>query len=147
LRNFFRENPVSEGSGEALSEQQHGGSARTSPDPSPPSRLENFRDALADDFNTPRAMAEVFELVAEANRGEVAGAPEAVLEMLELVGLGSLAEAERGGDAEAEALLAEREEARAAKDFARADEIRERLAELGWEVRDGAEGATLVPKA
>ncbi len=43
--------------------------------------------------------------------------------------------------------LSEREEARAAKDFARADEIRDRLAELGWEVRDSAEGAQLVPKA
>jgi cysteinyl-tRNA synthetase len=91
-------------------------------------------------------MAEVFELVAEANRDDVPGAPAAVLEMLELVGLDSLAESERGGDEEAEGLLAEREEARAAKDFERADVIRERLAELGWEVRDAAEGARLVPK-
>ncbi len=158
LRNFFREHPVGDGgresggpppgtrdesSGESLclagSQVPIGGP--------PDSRLGGFRDALADDFNTPRAMAEVFELVAEANRGEVPGAQEAVEEMLELVGLGSLAEAERGGDAEAEALLAEREEARAAKDFARADEIRNRLAELGWEVRDSANGAKLVPKA
>ena len=36
--------------------------------------------------------------------------------------------------------MVEREEARAAKDFARADEIRDRLAEMGWEVRDSAEG-------
>jgi cysteinyl-tRNA synthetase len=106
-----------------------------------------FRDALADDFNTPRAMAEVFELAGEANREEIPGASGALAEMLELVGLGSLAEAEQGGDAEAEKLLLEREEARAAKDFARADQIRDRLAELGWEVRDSAEGAKLVPKA
>ena len=57
----------------------------------PERRLEAFREALADDFNTPRAMAEVFELVAEANRDEVPGAVEAVAEMLELVGLGTLA--------------------------------------------------------
>jgi cysteinyl-tRNA synthetase len=92
-------------------------------------------------------MAEVFELVAEANREAVPGAPEALLEMLELVGLESLAEAEQGGDAEAEALLDEREQARAAKDFDRADEIRDRLVELGWEVRDSADGARLVPKS
>jgi cysteinyl-tRNA synthetase len=110
------------------------------------SRLEAFRDALADDFNTPRAMAEAFELVGEANRGEVPGAPEALLEMLKLVGLESLAAAEEGADVEAEELLAERQEARAAKDFSRADEIRDRLAELGWEVRDSADGAKLVPK-
>ena len=61
---------------------------------------------------------------------------QAALEMVELLGLESLAEAEEGADEEAERLLAEREEARAAKDFGRADEIRDRLAELGWEVRD-----------
>ena len=161
LRNFFREHPVggdrdgggrepgevpSERAGgeaeEVPSEQQRGGSAGTSS----ASRLSAFRDALADDFNTPRAMAEAFELVAEANRRELPGAPEVLREMLELVGLGSLAEVEQGGNAEADALLAEREEARAAKDFARADEIRDRLAELGWEVRDLADGAKLVPR-
>ena len=42
--------------------------------------------------------------------------------------------------------MAEREEARAEKDFERADEIRDKLAELGWEVRDSANGARLVPK-
>jgi cysteinyl-tRNA synthetase len=109
--------------------------------------LEAFRDALADDFNTPRAMAEAFELAAEANRNEVPGASAALREMLELVGLGSLAEAEAGADDEAEGLLAERDEARAAKDFGRADEIRDRLAALGWEVRDSVEGARLVRRS
>jgi cysteinyl-tRNA synthetase len=141
LRNFFREHPVGD-SGEGRSEQQRGGSS----DPSPDSRIEAFREALADDFNTARALAEVFELVGEANREEVPGAPEAVLEMLELVGLESVAEAEGGADDEAQQLLDEREEARAAKDFERADEIRDRLAELGWEVRDAADGARLVQK-
>jgi cysteinyl-tRNA synthetase len=65
--------------------------------------------------------------------------------MLELLGLGSLAEPEAGeGDAEAEALLAERESAREQRDFDRADEIRRRLDELGWEVRDTPHGARLV---
>ena len=137
LRNFFRG-----ATGEGTAEQQRGGSA----EPSPVARLESFREALADDFNTPRAMAELFELVGEANRGEAPGAADTVLEMLTLLGLESLAEAEQGADEEAEALLAEREEARAAKDFERADEIRDRLAELGWEVRDSADGARLVPK-
>ena len=69
--------------------------------------------------------------------------------MLALVGLSSLTQPDQGAEAdeEAEKLLGERQEARAAKDFARADEIRDRLAELGWEVRDSAEGAKLVPKA
>jgi cysteinyl-tRNA synthetase len=91
-------------------------------------------------------MAEAFELVAEANREEISGASEALKEMLGLVGLESLAEAEQGAGGEAEALLSEREEARGAKDFVRADEIRDRLGELGWEVRDSADGAKLVPR-
>jgi cysteinyl-tRNA synthetase len=141
LRNFFREHPVRE-AGEVSSEQQRGGSAETSP----ASRIERFREALADDFNTPRAMAEAFELVAEANREEVPGASEALKEMLDLVGLGSLADSEDAADGEAEALMVEREEAREARDFERADAIRDRLAKLGWTVRDSADGPKLVPR-
>jgi cysteinyl-tRNA synthetase len=108
--------------------------------------LDAFRDALADDFNTPRAMAEMSELVAKANSGEVPGAPEVVREMLELLGLGSLASVEEEAGEDAKRLLAEREEARAARDFERADAIRDELATLGWEVRDSADGARLVPR-
>ena len=146
LRNFFREHREGEEPGEAPPEKQRGGSVGASPDSPPARRVENFRAALADDFNTSKAMAEVFELIGEANRDQIPGAPEAVREMLELLGLESVAEPEGGGDDEAEQLLDEREEARAAKDFDRADEIRERLGELGWEVRDSADGARLVPK-
>ena len=131
LRNFFRENPVGDVAGPGSRSAERG---------------ERFREALADDFNTPRAMAEVFELVGEANRDEVPGAAEAVAQMLELVGLGALAEAGQDGDADerAEQLMAERQEAREAKDFARADQIRDQLGNLGWEVRDSAEGPRLV---
>jgi cysteinyl-tRNA synthetase len=132
LRNFFREQPAGDADGEV--------------DSFVVERAAAFRDALAEDFNTPRAMAEAFELVAEANRRELPGAPAALRGMLALLGLESLAEAEQGAGTEAEALLAERQEARAARDFARADEIRDRLAALGWEVRDAADGARLVPR-
>ncbi len=151
LRNFFREHPVVGAPGEG----SRAGFAGSSREPSPgapgaaASRVESFRDALADDFNTPRAMAEVFELVGEANRGDVSGASEVLAEMLALVGLSSLTQPDEGAEAddEAEKLFGERQAARAAKDFARADEIREELAALGWEVRDSADGAKLVPKA
>jgi len=154
FRNFFREHPVEGEPGEGPSEQQRGGSAGPSPGSlrsGAATRLEAFRDALADDFNTPRAMAEAFELIGGTNRGEVPAheAAKALAEMLDLVGLSSLAQPDEGAEAdeEAEKLLGERQAARAAKDFGRADEIRDRLAELGWEVRDSAEGAKLVPKA
>ncbi len=148
LRNFFRESKVGGGEPGGVSpSQQRGGSVETPPG-SPTARLAAFKDALADDFNTPRAMAEAFELVGEVNRGQVAGAEAVTVlrEMLDLVGLGSLAEEGEGADAAAEALMEEREQARAAKDFARADALRDELAALGWEVRDGADGARLVAK-
>jgi cysteinyl-tRNA synthetase len=68
--------------------------------------------------------------------------------MLELVGHGTLTQPDEGAEADdaAEKLLEERQAARAERDFQRADEIRDRLAELGWEVRDSADGAKLVPK-
>ncbi|MGA8746277.1 MAG: cysteine--tRNA ligase [Solirubrobacterales bacterium] len=138
LRNFFRDRQDGQSSRQA-SEQERG--------VSPQSRIEAFRDALADDFNTPRALAELFELVGDANRGEVAGAPEAAREMVELLGLGSLADTEQEAGEDAERLLAEREAARAARDFRRADAIREELAEMGWEVRDSPAGARLVFRA
>ena len=149
LRNFFR-TQAGPGSREDPAEQQRGGSGGSSLEPGSRAaeRLEAFREALADDFNTPRGMAEVFELVGEANRGEVdhGEAVAALREMLELVGLDSLAAAEAGANGEAEQLMAEREQARAAKDFERADAIRDELAQLGWEVRDSAAGPRLVPK-
>ncbi|HEU5063181.1 MAG TPA: cysteine--tRNA ligase [Solirubrobacterales bacterium] len=146
LRNFFREHSVGAVEGDSA-DKLRGGSGES---PST-ARLERFRDALADDFNTPKALAEVFELVGEANRGEVDGdaAAGALAEMLELVGLSSLTQPDEGAetDERAQKLMLEREEARAARDFERADALRDELAELGWEVRDSAEGPSLVPKA
>jgi cysteinyl-tRNA synthetase len=139
LRNFFRDHGVEAGS-PALGEDGIG------VDEFVAARHEGFIASLAEDFNTPRAMAEAFELVAEANRRELPGAPAALLEMLSILGLDSIAEMDAEGDAEAEELLAERERARTARDFARADAIRDRLGELGWEVRDSSDGARLVPK-
>ncbi len=146
LRNFFREHPVgTPGAAGTPGSDSPDLLAGESGESDPGERRELFLGALADDFNTPRALAQVFELVGDANRDEVAGAAEAVRDMLGLLGLDSIAEAEAGADEGAEALMREREEARAAKDFARADAIRDELAARGWEVRDSAGGATLVP--
>jgi cysteinyl-tRNA synthetase len=106
----------------------------------------DFLDALADDFNTPRAMAALFGLVSDANREPVAGAHDAVERMLGLVGLERLASPDAAADAEAERLLAERERARTERDFGRADELRDELAARGFDVRDTPEGARLLPR-
>jgi cysteinyl-tRNA synthetase len=110
-------------------------------------RRQAFLDALADDFNTPQAFAVLFEIVNEGNKRELPGAREVLGELLPLLGLESLLEGEEEAPAEARALLAEREEARKAKDFELADALREQLAERGWEVRDEAGGARLVRRA
>jgi cysteinyl-tRNA synthetase len=117
----------------------------TGGDPFVVARREEFFAALADDFNTPRAMAVVFELVGEGNRRALAGAREALEEMLPIVGLDSLlADRQDEPDAAAAALLSERDEARGSGDFERADRIREELGRAGWEVRDTPEGGRLV---
>jgi cysteinyl-tRNA synthetase len=66
--------------------------------------------------------------------------------MLDILGLKSLADPDAEPDAKAKGLMQEREEARAAKDFERADALRDELAGLGWEVRDSATGPSLVPR-
>ena len=53
-------------------------------------KREEFLDALADDFNTPRAFAALAEIVAEGNRRELAGARAVLEELLPLLGLESL---------------------------------------------------------
>jgi cysteinyl-tRNA synthetase len=117
------------------------------PEPFLEEKREEFLDALADDFNTPKAYAALAEIVSEGNRRELSGARDVLAELLPLLGLESLLAGDGEADPEAEKLLAERQEARAAKDYARADGIRDRLAELGWEVRDEAGGARLVRRS
>ena len=60
------------------------------------------------------------------------------------LGLESLLEADEEAPEELQRLADEREEARAARDFDRADQIRDRLAGEGWEIRDTPAGARLV---
>ena len=116
------------------------------PDEAVVGQREAFFDALAEDFSTPRAMAAVFDLIAEGNRRPLAGAHAVLEEMLDVLGLASLAGSDAVDDPEAERLLAEREEARAAGDFQRADRLRDELVERGFEVRDTSDGARLVPR-
>jgi cysteinyl-tRNA synthetase len=107
-------------------------------------RREALVDALADDFNTPRALAALFELIAEGNRRPLSGARAALEEMLPLLGLEPLLAPGEAVDPQAERLMAERERARAGRDFAHADRIRDELASRGYEVRDTPDGPRLV---
>jgi len=108
-----------------------------------------FIEAMDDDLNTPRAAAVLFELSREINRGRDAGQDTAharrmLAELAGVLGL-SLTERERGGQEAApfiELLLELRRDLRNAKQYALADQVRDRLGALGVQVKDGPEGST-----
>ena len=109
----------------------------------------DFGAAMDDDFNTREALAALYGLAREANRhapgalaSELRDAVAAAFEELggEVLGLFAPREAVGPGDAEIKALLAQREAARAAKEWAEADRIRDELAEQGVEVQDTPDG-------
>ncbi|TSD95628.1 cysteine--tRNA ligase [Skermania sp. ID1734] len=116
-----------------------------------------FADALDDDLAVPRALAEVHRVVHEGNRaldsGELAQARDhaaTVRAMLNILGVDPLDDQWRGAKDNSEAIAAldglvrgeldRRQSAKAAKNWAVADEIRNRLGELGIEVTDTANG-------
>jgi cysteinyl-tRNA synthetase len=133
-------------SAKRIREAGRGLTGGSSPAWSEPMR-ERFFDSLANDFNTPRALAVVFEWVREANRAPAASVGDADLrEMLSVFALENLLDADRTRVPPQVVELREaRERARAAREFAEADRIRDRLRSLGWEVRDGPGGPELLP--
>lgn len=116
---------------------------------------EAFAAAMDDDLNVPQALAALHETVREGNaaldnhdEATVARALSQVLAMVRVLGLDDATEPETTGtsaeyqvlDQMIQAQLAERAEARAAKDWARSDQIRDALASLGISVVDSADG-------
>ena len=117
---------------------------------------EAFAEAMDDDVNIPRALAVLHEQTRAGNAALAAGedaseAANAVMAMAEVLGLAQLmsfnAEGTSGAEHEAldaliQAVLAERADARAQKDWAKADAMRDLLASAGVQVKDGANGST-----
>lgn len=115
-----------------------------------------FAEAMDDDVNIPRALAVLHEQTRAGNAALAAGedaseAANAVMAMAEVLGLAQLmsfnAEGTSGAEHEAldaliQAVLAERAEARAQKDWAKADAMRDLLASAGVQVKDGANGSS-----
>jgi cysteinyl-tRNA synthetase len=118
-------------------------------DPAENQQLESFRDgffdALANDFNTPLALAQLNEWLNAA--GSLAATGDAQLrEMLGVLGLESLLTPMAEVPDAVRALAEQREQARAARDFATSDRLRDEIAAHGWDVRDGADGFELLPR-
>jgi len=105
-----------------------------------------FREAVADDLDLPRALVVLNETVsAPVLDGEKVDLMTSWDQLLGL-DLGRLAREAFEPSEEALALIAERDEARAAKDFARSDELRDRLQGMGLEVMDTPEGTKVRPR-
>jgi cysteinyl-tRNA synthetase len=104
-----------------------------------------FFDALADDFNTAKALSHAHEWINEANRREGVGDAH-LREMLEVLGLDNLLEADEAPD-ELMDLAHRRDQARRDRDFDTADKLRDEIRAAGWEVRDGPQGPELVRAA
>ncbi len=120
------------------------------PDPTVVALRDEFFAALQDDFKTPEALAALFKLVSEGNRRladgrALHGAGAVLAEMLSVVGLEGMLDEREEADEEALRLVQEREDARLARDFGRADTVRDELLKRGWEIRDTPEGPVLVP--
>jgi cysteinyl-tRNA synthetase len=94
---------------------------------------------LEDDFNTPAALA-------LAHDWAKAGALLELLRLLQVFGLGSLAE-QQEAPPKVVRLAESRQEARAGRDYTTADRLREEILAHGWEVRDVGDGFELVPTA
>lgn len=117
--------------------------------------VQAFKDAMNDDFNTPGALAVLFELAREINKAKSENSAEAnrlASRLKQLAGVLGLLEQDPEaflqGDtdndevAEIEALIKQRNEARAAKDWATADEARNKLTAMGIVLEDSANGTT-----
>jgi cysteinyl-tRNA synthetase len=103
---------------------------------------ERFFAALADDFNTPRALEALAEWRREIADGE---GSDDLREMLAVLGLENLLDADEGAPESVVALAEARMRAREAKDWAESDRLRDEIAAAGWTVRDVAGGYELVP--
>ncbi len=116
-----------------------------------------FREAMDDDFNTPEAYSVLFDMAREVNRlktedpAAANGLAAALRQLSGVLGLleqepeaflQSGAQADDGEVAEIEALIKQRNDARKAKEWALADQARDRLNEMGIVLEDGPQGTT-----
>ena len=109
-----------------------------------------FKAAMDDDFNTPGALAVLFELANQCNRSQSADAGRLLRALAATLGVLQQAprpylQAGSGLDeATIDGLILARTAAKRARDFAEADRIRQQLAAQGIELNDSAQGTTWV---
>lgn len=109
--------------------------------------LEDFTAAVNDDLNLPKAFAALFALVRDANGKGAAGTLGVFKRMDEVLGVIFFGRAGKAAvPAEIQKLLDERAVARAAKNWAESDRLRDAIAAAGWLVKDSREGQSVTKK-
>ena len=109
--------------------------------------LDDFTAAVNDDLNIPKAFAALFELVRDTNGKGGAGTLGVFKRMDEVLGVIFFGKAEKAEvPAEIQAMLDERAAARAAKNWAESDRLRDAIAAAGWLVKDSKAGQTVTKK-
>lgn len=128
--------------------KKSGGTAETS------TFKKDFTDAIANDLDTPRALARMWELIKDDTLSE-AHKRECLILADSVLGIGFTEVGEGKKIAviettelpeEVQKLVEERAAAREAKDFAKSDELRAKIEALGYELKDTQEGSQVVPK-
>lgn len=118
--------------------------------------LDKYRDmfieAMDDDLNTADAISAIFEMVSDINVYVRNGASKNfakegiahIKELTDVLGVMQHTEDEDSADPEIQALVDERQAARKEKNWAKADEIRDKLKEMGYTIKDTPQGAQLI---
>ena len=118
--------------------------------------LDKYRDmfieAMDDDLNTADAISAIFEMVSDINVYVRNGASKIfakegiahIKELTDVLGVRQHTEDEDSADPEIQALVDERQAARKEKNWAKADEIRDKLKEMGYTIKDTPQGAQLI---
>ncbi len=107
-----------------------------------------FRSTIADDLNTPQALAVVWNLIREGNKRQARSAWKTILDFDRVLGLGleELVSTTSEVPDQVRKLAAQREQARTEKDWGEADRLRDRIAELDYTVEDTPKGPRLKPQ-
>lgn len=118
-------------------------------------RKAQFIDALSDDLNTADGLSAIFELVREINsliacgnasKNDLKACADAFDELTGVLGICYNRKEEEAIPEEIMKLAAERQEARKAKDFAKADALRDKISELGYIIEETRQGTTIKRK-
>lgn len=108
-----------------------------------PQYQQKFKDFIGDDLDTPRAVALLWDLIKDESIS-AADRKATILDFDKVLSLGFAELKDEEVPAEIQSLIDKRAQARNDKDFAKSDELRDKIKSLGWEVKDTDEGQAVT---